>query len=566
MRKKGLAAVRWILLTIGLGSMALLTFGQPKTVEEPVLVEIGQRGGQVFLTLPEPESFNPITTWSPSNPWIPLTHAGLLEVNPVTGHLEPALAKSFEVSDDRRSLTFFLREGLKFWDGHALTAEDVLFMYKEILFNPETQIPGLELELPVDFQILDETTIVMTVATEELPAFPNILQVFFTMPILPQHKLAEAVAQGRFNEAWPLTTPLEQITGAGPFKLARYVPGRELVLERNPHYWKVDPQGQHLPYLDRVVIKLAANREEELAMLERGETELLALKAEETFDLQLPQGFQLIVDGPEYTFDFLALNLDVPDPPLKQVFREKLFRQAVSQGIDRRQIIAEALQGLGEPWFGTVNRLSPFYEPDIPRYDFNPEAARAKLEALGLMDTDGDGIRDLVPGKSLEFELIANEDNPIRVAAAEVIRERLKQIGIEVNVRTVPFVELREQLLTGQFQAALVGTTHLSDPFLNERFYRSGFFWHPSGAEEPFEYERRIDQLLDEAFFVFNFDRRKALASELQRIMAEELPIIPLWSRKAILAAHKELGNVETFTANASTPQVLLTVIFRRSR
>jgi ABC-type transport system substrate-binding protein len=83
-----------------------VAFGQPKVIGEPVLKEIGKRGGQAVISVSDPKSFNPITTWSPADPLINLTHAGLLEINPVTGMLEPALALSYEVSPDRKSIKF----------------------------------------------------------------------------------------------------------------------------------------------------------------------------------------------------------------------------------------------------------------------------------------------------------------------------------------------------------------------------------------------------------------------------------------------------------------------------
>ncbi|MCI2429401.1 hypothetical protein LM602_02125 [Candidatus Acetothermia bacterium] len=114
----------------------------------------------------------------------------------------------------------------------------------------------------------------------------------------------------------------------------------------------------------------------------------------------------------------------------------------------------------------------------------------------------------------------------------------------------------------------IAGTTIPGDPLvLGDVFYRSsspGHFWHLSGAKEPFDYERKIDDLLDQAAFEFDFAKRKALASELQKIMSEELPIVPLWSRKAILAASETLGNAEAFTANAFGVQEFLAVVFRK--
>ncbi|MCS6903313.1 MAG: hypothetical protein NZO41_03435 [Candidatus Bipolaricaulota bacterium] len=123
-----------------------------------------------------------------------------------------------------------------------------------------------------------------------------------------------------------------------------------------------------------------------------------------------------------------------------------------------------------------------------------------------------------------------------------------------MNFKAIPFAEFSAKLTSGQFVTALAGITHLSDPFLNDSFYRSsspGHWWHLSGAKEPFEYEKKIDELLDKAAFEFDFAKRKALASELQKLMSEELPIIPLWSRKAIVATSEALGNVEAFMTNA---------------
>ncbi len=561
---KKLVVASWVLMLI-LSWAASVAFGQPKVVGEPALKEIGKRGGQVVISVSDPKSFNPITTWSPADPLINLTHAGLLEVNPVTGQLEPALALSYEVSPDRKSVTFRLRKGLKFWDGDDLKAEDVLFTYKDIILDPKNQIPGL---IPLEVKAPDETTIVMT-AGAPLPMLPAVILsgYLFAMPVLPKHKLAEIVAKGKFTEAWSLATPLGEIAGAGPFKLAKYTTATELTLERNSFYWKVDSKNQSLPYLDKVIAKVAPNRAEELARLGRGELDLLVLRAEETFDLKLPRGFKLVIDGPEYSFDYWAFNHDVTDPDLRKIFREKLFRQAVAQAINRGRVIKEVLRDLGEPWFGTVNRLSPYYEPNIPKYDFDLKAAAEKLDRLGLKDTDRDGVRNLTTSKQLEFELITNDNNPRRVAAAKLIVEELKKLGVRVNFKAIPFAEFSARLTGGQFIAAIAGTTFLSDPFLNASFYLSsspGHFWHLSGAQEPFDYEKKIDELINQAAFEFDFTKRKALASELQKIMAEDLPIIPLWSRKAILAASEALGNAEAFTANAYGVQEFLAVIFRR--
>jgi peptide/nickel transport system substrate-binding protein len=341
---KKLVVASWVLMLVPSWA-ASVAFGQPKVIGEPVLKEIGKRGGQAVISVSDPKSFNPITTWSPADPLINLTHAGLLEINPVTGMLEPALALSYEVSPDRKSIKFILRKGLKFWDDDDLKAEDVVFTYKDVILDPKNQIPGL---IPLEVKAPDETTIVMTVGAP-LPMLPAVILsgFFFTMPVLPKHKLAEIVAKGKFTEAWSLATPLEQIAGAGPFKLTKYTPGTELVLERNPHYWKVDSKNQQLPYLDKVIAKIAPNRAEELARLSRGELELLVLRAEETFDLKLPKGFKLVIDGPEYSFDFWAFNHDVADPDLRKIFREKLFRQAVAHAINRGQAIKEVLRDLG---------------------------------------------------------------------------------------------------------------------------------------------------------------------------------------------------------------------------
>src|SRR5690606_33004161 len=260
------------LLTV-LAATLLVAFGmalaQPRVVDYSGLgIEPGTVGGSVTLPLgAAPPTF--LYYAQIDNNTQTLTQQvfdSLVEFNLETYALEPALAESWEVSEDGTVYTFHLRQDVTWHDGVPFTAEDVVFTYEQNITNPEARAgDAAQFTYTVDgetryvsFEVVDEHTVTMT-----LPAPSAAVLLQQRLFVLPKHKPLPYTVEGgstagEINNAWPTDGPLTDVVGTGPFMYDSYVAGQKVGLVRNPNYWKVDANGTQLPYaeaLDYLVVR-----------------------------------------------------------------------------------------------------------------------------------------------------------------------------------------------------------------------------------------------------------------------------------------------------------------------
>src|ERR1700756_367417 len=227
---------------------SLLTYGasasppQALTTKEDLLIttgNIGQRGGRLLASLrSDPKTLNPITAVdAPSKQVLGLLFADLIHINPSTLHTEPAIAKSWKASSDGKRYTLELRRGLRFSDGHPFDADDVMFSFNvyldEKVHSPQRdllQVSGKPIQVRKTGPYEVEFNLPEPYAAAE--------RMFDSVRILPRHLLERAYQEGRISQVWAMSTDPSEIAGLGPFHLKRYVPGQQIVLERNPFYWK----------------------------------------------------------------------------------------------------------------------------------------------------------------------------------------------------------------------------------------------------------------------------------------------------------------------------------------
>ncbi|NJL47172.1 MAG: hypothetical protein HC929_06290 [Leptolyngbyaceae cyanobacterium SM2_5_2] len=242
------AVVLALCFTVGLSGCSLEQFAKAEA-NVPRLV---------LSTLSDPKTFNPILNQeSPSI--FGFTFEGLTGTDGLTGETIPALAESWDISEDGKTLVFMLREGLQWSDGEPLTADDVIFTY-DVLFNPD--IPtnsrdgfriGTQGLLP-QVSKLDERRVQFLLPEPFAPMLRNT-----SLEIIPQHILRSAVdtkgADGSplFLSTWGTDTPPANIIGNGPYQLGQYTPGERVIFKRNPHYWRKDAEGNSQPYIEQVV-------------------------------------------------------------------------------------------------------------------------------------------------------------------------------------------------------------------------------------------------------------------------------------------------------------------------
>lgn len=533
----------------------------------------GKRGGSITMDLPsEPETFNPILAQGESSKAVVKLINGTLFEYPRT----PALVKEYTFSEDDRILTLYLRQGIQFSDGVEMTCDDVAFTFNDVVFNDDVASSKEIWKIEGEFPRI-ECTGEYTVQFITPARFSGLIEFLLTQqPILPHHLLADKVHKlnpdvpaGNFNTVWGVGTSPEEIAGLGPFRLREYIPGQQVVLERNPYFWKVDSNGTQLPYLDQIILPIVREDSVRVMRYLNCETDLLRPRPEDVFAI-VDRGLYVEVRGAGVTNSHIFIfNQDTKDPALRAVFREGRFRQAMSYAADRESMIALCLSGYGEPrcgpgiapifWHGCQN------QPDFPCFSFDLEEAARILDDLGLEDTDGDGIRNITDKfledhnvsldglpeedrRELKFEILADQGSTTSVCTTEVYTDALRRLGIKIIPNPVPLASLMDALRRGDYEVARMGLITNGDPNVLADIYHSkgrAHYWKPSDTdgEDIADWQQRIDEILM-AQKTAPGDTRWDMMCEFQRLVAENVPMVFLYNVSEIQAYKKDrLGN-----------------------
>jgi len=224
---------------------------------------------------------------------------------------KPALAKSWRVSSSGTHYTVELRRGPRFSDGQPFGADDVVFSFK-VLLDEKVHSAQRDL-LEVGGKPIQVRKSGYQVDFEFPQPYAAAERLFDSVRILPRHLLERAYEQGKISEAWGATTNPSEIAGLGPFRLKSYVPGQQIVLERNPFYWKVDSSGVRLPYLDEIAFLIVPAQDAEVIRFQAGDVDVLGNIGADNYATlernQRAENYRLYDLGPgfEYDFPFLAL-------------------------------------------------------------------------------------------------------------------------------------------------------------------------------------------------------------------------------------------------------------------
>ena len=525
---------------------------------------IGLPGGTLTVaTISEPLTLNlAIATDTASGGVLGHLFEGLTEISWLSGEAEPALAESWERSQDGLAWTFRLRPDVRWHDGTPFTAHDVAFTFNDIIYNPDIESNA---RTAFEFRFLDpETgawvTEAMTVTALddhrvrcELPVpFAPFLRSMGT-PIYPRHILAPHVEDGTFAAVWDIDADPAEVIGTGPFTLARYDPGDRVVLRRNPDYWLTDDAGNPLPYLDEIVYVVVPDLESELASFRAGESDahgVLGAEFAELEALQAEGNFTIHRRGPGFGEEFLTFNLNPAAVAADRLswFEQARFRQAVAHSVDRSRIIDEVLHGLGYPQWSSVSPAAgAFHNPDVRRYGYDLAAANRLLDELGWADTDGDGFREDQSGNAVAFTLLTNAQNSVREQIGTIIQQGLTEIGIETDYRLIDFGDLVYRLTaTYDWEAVIIGFSGGPDPHGGIALWHSSaalHLWHPNQAAPATEWEAEIDDLYVRASQELDAEERVRLYHRAQAVAADHLPVIYTAQAERLTAVRNIFGN-----------------------
>jgi peptide/nickel transport system substrate-binding protein len=483
-----------------------------------------------------------------------LIHARLVHLNNRTQDLEPALATKWTLGPDGRSYTLNLRQGVAFSDGAPFTADDVLFSF-QALYDPKAEGPlasSLQIDgKPIAVSKIDAHTVVLTLPAPYGPG----LRILNALPILPAHKLRDALAKGEFLKAWSLATPPAEIVGLGPYMLRSYTPGERVELSRNPRYGARGPDIH--PEVERLTLRIIPSQDAERLALQAGELDIMAadirpddIKAVRALEAA---GKVKIYDlGPAVDEDALWFNLgpDTRKPASARPWLAAAMRRAVAHAVDRAAFVNTVYLGAAVQADGPVppgNRA--WYSDKLPRYGHDIARARLLLMDAGLKDVNGDGIYETSTGKPLTIELLTQRGHAIRERASEVIASDLEDAGLTVNVVPLDLPALVERLQKGTYDAAYFTVlTSDTDPSVNLDYWLSaGSFhvWHPKQKTPATPWEAEIDRLMQELTAITDPRERQTRFARVQEIVATELPTISFAAPSLVTATSPRVEGLE---------------------
>ena len=498
------------------------------------------RGGQIVASIrAEPRTFNRFIARDQTSDLLNVLMQGrLVRVNRATFELEPWLAERWESSTDGRTHTIHLRPGVTWSDGTPFTSADVLFSL-QAAYDPKVESVLASTLLaggqPIRATASDPQTVVVHYAG---PSGPG-LRLLDGLPILPKHKLGAALAAGTFASAWDTTTPPADLVGTGPFVLREYQPGQRVVLDRNPRYWRKAEDGTALPYLDRIVLEIVPEQNAEMLRLQAGETDLTSseLRPEDYVPVRRGEAqrrlrlIELGV-GPDADAFWFCLKPEMKktDPRFAFVRRPE-FRQAISHAVDREAFAQTVFLGAAVPVWGPITPgNTQWFWPDVPRYLPDDERAKSLLRGIGLEDRDGNGVVEDAAGTEARFTVITQRGIGWYARGTAVLRAELSGIGIALDIAPLEFGAMIQRMLACNYDAMYYRPVATDlDPAGSLDFWLSSgsaHFWNLEQRLLPAEWQRRIDTLMLEQSAALDPARRTQQFNLVQRIFAENLPVL----------------------------------------
>lgn len=489
-----------------------------------------QSGETLYLgTTAAPTLFNPYYSTDTSSSTIEdFIYSGLVTVdhdfNP-----EGDLAESWDFTEDGLKWTFNLRENVKWHDGEDFTADDVVFSYSIPLHEDYVGPRGLPFEIVEEVNKIDDYTVEIILSEPYAPFITITAQ----YGILPEHILGDVpiadLGKQRFNTKEPI--------GTGAFKFKEWREGEYIELTANEDYYFGSPK------IGSIIYKIVPDMNTLMAQLQVGDINLTGISPQymETAKTIEEKGIIDLSSGPSNSWEFIGYNLR------NDLFKDKLVRQALTHAIDKEAIVQAILDGSGTVTHGPGSPANWSFNPDVPKFEYDPEEAKRKLKEAGW-EPGADGVLEK-DGQKFEFVLKTTSANEIRQQIAEVAQQQFNEIGIKTSIELLEWSAYVEETSPPKwnFDAIVAGWSIGSDP-------DPTWFWHTSEIENGLNYSAysnpEVDELLSQNTRVSDLEERKEIIGKADAIVAEDQPSTFLYTGEGHLAVSVDLQGPEFSAAN----------------
>ncbi len=419
--------------------------------------------------------------------------------------IEPALAESWEISDDGLEYTFFLRQDVTWHDGVPFTAADVLFTYEAALLESNAidwrsnLMQGGE---PMQFEVVDDHTFKVILNSPDATVLTAL-----AIPIVPAHAFTSLeMLDAPYNVA-PITT--------GPFKFVAWNTGESIILDANEDYWR------GAPCLDRIVVRFIEGADNTANALLSGDVDFARVDGADVTPFQDNPDF-VLETAPRDLMRYVGFNDG------SAIYSDPAVRRALAVGLDRQAIIEIAGGGYGVIADSVFNQPVFMYEPGRnAQYPYDPAQAQDLLAEAGWTDSDGDGILDK-DGTPMTMRLAYMGTWSLMQAVAPVVYDNWRALGVDVQLapldEAAAYEEIYDNVSTEKPYDAMLGGWGLFGP---EPDHYRNYLASPTGF---FAYANEdVQAMFEEGRRVTDADERYALYAEIDRLLWEDLPMIPIY-------------------------------------
>jgi peptide/nickel transport system substrate-binding protein len=495
----------------------------------------------------------------------------------------PNLATSWEWSDDGMQLTMHLIEGAKWSDGVPFTADDVMFTWDGYVVDPNvnagTKISAWTWEdQEASLEKVDDYTIRFTFPVEK-PLDMWYLLAEDRFHVMPMHQLAQY--HPLYSEAdpapsyqdfadFPAPEDLPLVT-MGPWAITEYQTDELMIMRRNPYYWKVDEDGNQLPYFDEIQYRKGPSGIGRDLCTIAGDCDHMNLENPSTFVEAMTQAqaedapFE-VTWGPELlgygvAFNY-ALNYGIEDQDrdtaVRELIRDLRFRQALSYAADRDGIAQSIMRGpFLRGWAGGIYPGSPEFDRESVVYlPYDVASANALLDDMGLMDSDGDGTREFaegpMAGQPIILQLRASQDAAETQSVAEALVNQWGEVGIQINMRIMDSATGTSVDQAGTWDMSVFrGGQEFALPFRNVTAlapitpqYNS----HRGEDRDLLPFEQDLVDIVQEYRGTYDSEGRQALMSQYNQIFTENVYHLGVFIGRYGLGLAKRVQNVPNGT------------------
>ncbi|HXI12937.1 MAG TPA: ABC transporter substrate-binding protein [Thermoanaerobaculia bacterium] len=450
-----------------------------------------------------------------------MIYSGLVKVTPGMDYA-PDLAEKWETPDDR-TIIFHLRPNLKFQNGQPLTSADVKWTYESLMDPAFTSSKKSGYSAVEKIEAPDANTVVFRLKEANGGILDNL-----TLGILPKGA----------DTATYKTKPI----GAGPYKVVEFKSDERVELEA------FDGWHGGAPKIKRIVVRIIPDATTRLLELRKGTVnfELNNIPFDSVAQFDKDPEFR-VVKQPGAVYQYLAFNLRDP------ILKKKEVRQAIAHSIDRERIVRDLLRGYGTPT-ETLFGVGHWARAEgLTTHGYDPAKAKALLDKAGHRDPDGEGPKS-------RFKLVFKTSTDAEAnQRAEMIQQMLKETGIAVEIQSNEFGTFYEDIGKGNFQMYSLSRNGIADPDFYYVIFHSKNL-PPEGQNRGFFLNKRVDDLIMQGRSTFDRAKRKEAYSEVQKIVADELPYVSLYNQTNVAVMQKELDGFVMYPSGflLSLPQMTM--------